>query len=85
MTGVESRYFLRINGHPQLREDPVRVGDMVLYRGRLSRVESLELEERYCWLLNDDGDTYLVPQWDSDLQNYFERVLAEARRAEFFS
>jgi hypothetical protein len=71
------------NWKQRLREDLLKVGDMVFYRGKLARVESLEFEGRYCWLLNNDGDTYLVPQWDENLQNWFLRTLAESARDDF--
>jgi hypothetical protein len=65
------------------KEDPLKVDDMVFYQGKLSRIESIEFDGRYCWLLNNDGDSYWVPQSHPDLQNGFFRMMAESMRPDF--
>jgi hypothetical protein len=58
---------------------------MVYFRGKLCRVESVENDEDYgfCWLMDNDGDAYLVPRRHPDLQNAVLRVLAELDRSDF--
>jgi len=42
----------------------LNMGSMVYYRGVRCRAESVDDDERYgfCWLVDNDGDTYLVPR-----------------------
>jgi hypothetical protein len=61
----------------------LKVGDFVYYRGLLSRVESLEFEGRHCWVVNTDGDTYLVAQSHPELQDAVLRVTAAMDRCDF--
>ncbi len=68
----------------QLGQNPLKVGDMVYYRRRLARIESIEeFGEHRCWLLNNDGDEYLVSQSHPDLQDKVSRVLAELDSNDF--
>jgi hypothetical protein len=72
------------NSNQPLKPDPLEKGDMVYYRGRLSRIKGIEeFGEHHCWLLNDDGDTYLVPRSHPDLQCEFYRTMAESMREDF--
>jgi hypothetical protein len=63
---------------------PLKVGLLVYCRGKLSRIESIEeFGEHHGWLLNNDGDRYLVPQSHPDLQDVVLRVAAELDRSDF--
>jgi hypothetical protein len=68
--------------HERPAEPFPKEGDMVFYRGRLSRVEKVD-ECGYCHLANEDGDTYIVHQSFIGFQNGLARDLAEIRRGDF--
>ena len=74
-----------MQSRPSRPLSPLKVGTIVYYRGKLCRVQSVEDDESYgfCWLIDNDGDTYLVPRRHSDLHDPFLRVLAEFDRDEF--
>jgi len=63
----------------------LNVGCMVYYRGVLCRAESVDDDERYgfCWLVDNDGDTSLVPRRHPDLNNEVLRVEAKLDRDNF--